>query len=87
MEATEIKKHKKVHLSYNDYIQVFFKRLCLPVFKNRWYNLLSCRDEQLLKLCEIAETKIEKDLNVVKIIKHLRELRVLMMNDKLDNAI
>ena len=59
MEATEIKNHKKVVLSYHDYFQIFFKRLCLPVFKNRWYNLLSSRDEQLLKLCDIVETKIE----------------------------
>ena len=31
--------------------------------------------------------KIEGDLNVVKIIKHLRELRVLVLNDKLNDAV
>ena len=45
MEASEIKNHKKVFLSNRDYIRIFFKRLCLPIFKNRWYNKLSCRDE------------------------------------------
>lgn len=41
----------------------------------------------MIKLLDIAEKKIEGDLNVVKIIKHLRELRVLVLNDKLNDAV
>lgn len=54
--------------------------------KNRWFNIQQGADKQLLKLYNHAAYRISNDLNVVRLIKNLRDLRILvnaeMMNRK-----
>ena len=86
-EASEIKTHKKVDLTTRDTIFLFIKRRFQICFKNKYWNKLTPKDEQLIKLCDIAASKIESDLNVVKIIKHLRETRVLAVNTHMNDVV
>ena len=44
--------------------------------RNHWWNCISEKDSQLMNLWEAANEKIEDDLNVVKVIKHLRALHI-----------
>jgi hypothetical protein len=59
-------------------------RTCQSFQKNRFYNFQSAQLKQLLKLYHEAEQKINEDLNVVKLIKNLRDMRILVNSHLMD---
>jgi hypothetical protein len=82
--VTEVKKHKPVILSMRNNFILYFVRIFETCLRTKWYNCISKKNEQLLFLWNSAQKKIENDLDVVRIIKHLRELRIALSNQMIN---
>ena len=85
-EIFEVKHHRQIILSMRKSVELYFNRClkeksCCQKTTNKWY---SPRDKRMMKLYKKASSKIEEDLDVIRIIKHLKELNILtthsMMN-------
>ena len=67
-------KHKKIILTTSNFIKLYFARIlgCLFPFPSKTFD----KRDKLLKLYEIAEDKINREMNMVKLIKGLRNIRL-----------
>ena len=77
----EILTHRIISVKLKDWIRLYFAKhagfLCCSrcMFK---------RKDQFLKLYERGQDRIDAELNIVKIMKTLRDLKILMKNSLLD---
>lgn len=86
-EKTEIKKHKIIALNFNQSFRLFINRILVSCQKNRFFNILKGEDKQLLKLYNQAALKINNDLNVVKLIKNFRDVKILVNAQMMDRKV
>lgn len=87
VDSTEIKKHKVIKLDLMQSLKLFVSRKCKSVYKNRFYNLQSNEVKKLEKLYCEAEHKIYHDLNVVRLIKSLKDMKILIDSQVMDRKI
>ena len=72
----EIKKHKVIKISFLDNLYLYVtKALGCDCFDKIW-----SKRKKLTKLYEKGQDKLETQLNILKIIKSLRNLKILMNN-------
>jgi hypothetical protein len=83
-EVAEVKRHKTVILSIKNNIILYLVRQFEGCLKTRFYNCISEKNSQLLFLWNSAQEKIENDLDVIRIIKHLREIRIAVSNQMIN---
>lgn len=77
----EISKHWYIDIKNIDWIRTYFSRvLCWPkcCFKRR---------EKFLKLYNKGQDRIDAELDIVKIMKNLRNIKILMRNSFMDDEI
>ena len=78
-EIFEVKHHRLIYLNIRKSVELYLNRClkdisCCHKRTSKWY---SGRDKRMMKLYKKASLKMEKDLDVIRIIKHLRELNIL----------
>jgi hypothetical protein len=78
-------KHKKIVLRVQDFLKLYFARTfgsCFPqcIFGGK-------KRQKLMKLYEMAEERLEKEMNMVKIIKSLRTIKILMKSSLLTEEV
>ena len=86
-EMEELELHKEIHLSNK-------RRCCLYIIHSLRYflrncccNCISTKYSQLLYLKDTVKHKVVNDLDMVTLIRRLRELQVLIDNSKIDKSV
>ena len=77
----EILKHRYIDIKTKYWVKLYFARLlgnccCTQFFK---------RKTRFMKLFERGQDRIESELNIVKIMKSMRDIKILMKNSMMDN--
>ena len=83
-EQTEIRKHKTISINLKRSIKLYLHRIGQSLMTNRLYDIQSWKYKKLTKLYNEADEKICNDLNVVKLIKNLRDLRIMVNSTMMD---
>mmetsp|Transcript_35572 Transcript_35572/g.54363 ORF Transcript_35572/g.54363 Transcript_35572/m.54363 type:complete len:135 (-) Transcript_35572:1135-1539(-) len=79
-EVAELKKHKSIALTRERNISLYFVRMFRCCLSNSWYECLGKRQKKLIHLFEETSERIEEDLDIVKILKNLRNMKILINN-------
>ena len=79
----ELKKHKRIVLTTSDFVKLYFARMLGCFFPSKIFQ----KREKLLKLYYIAEERINKEMNMVKLIKGLRNIKILMKNSMMSKDV
>lgn len=74
-ELAELKKHKKIYIKKSQNVKLFLHN----TFKNTFLKkMCTFKDIEILhKLYDKVGKKLEADLNIVKLIKHIRDVKIL----------
>lgn len=83
-EQTEIRKHKTISINIKRSTKLYFNRMFHCVISNSLYDIQNWHYKKLIKLYNEADEKICNDLNVVKLIKNLRDLRIMVNSTMMD---
>ena len=86
-EIEELKKHKKIALRTKTNVCLYFQRQLLCLTQTVCWNCVSKRYERLIHLFDQTTEKLESELNIVKIIRNLREMKIYLNNNLLDRQI
>ena len=70
----EIKSHKAIKLSSVKFLKLYFNRLFSVFVDNQFWNCLSKEQRKLMKLVDKGQALIEESLDIVNLIRNLREL-------------
>jgi len=84
-EQTEIKKHKFLKIDLKQSLRLFISKFCS--LNSRCCNMESDEVKKLSKLYHEAEHKIYHDLNVVRLIKTLKDMKILIDSHIMDKKI
>jgi hypothetical protein len=77
-EQTEVRKHKFLKINLKQSLRLFVSKFC---------KIESEEVKKLSKLYHEAEHKIYHDLNVVRLIKTLKDMKILLDSHIMDNKI
>ena len=80
-----MQKHKKIVLSVKDFLKLYFARALGRFMPQFLFG--GNKRQKLMKLYDIAEERLEKEMNMVKIIKSLRTIKILMKSSFLSKAV
>ena len=83
-EQTEIRKHKTISINLKRSLKLYFHRFGRCILTNYLYDIQGYHYKKLIKLYNEADDKISNDLNVVKLIKNLRDLKILVNSTMMD---
>jgi len=80
----EIDKHRKIRVRLIDSIRLYFANsrfgcCCKP---KTWKNV-----NKFKKLYRIGENRIEKELNIVKIMKNIKDIKICLRNSIMDDRV
>ena len=86
VESSEVCSHWRIYLSPKRIFALYFARI---IDASIWLcnmnkGFLSHTNRRLIKLYNKAEMRIENELDVVKIVKHMRELKIIAKNSLLN---
>ena len=90
-EVFEVNHHRPILISMRKSLDLYLNRSlkewsCISMIKkcvhNKWFTT---RDKRMMKLYKRAEQQINEDLDMVKIIKLLREVNILSTFTQLNN--
>jgi len=79
----ELKTHREAKIKPSDQFMSFLSWLTGCLFPFRCWS----KRDKLTKLYEKGEEKLEAALDVVKIIKNLRNIKILMENSMMDSIV
>lgn len=80
-----MQKHKKIVLSVKDFLKLYFARALGRFMPQFLFG--GKKRQKLMKLYDLAEERLEKEMNMVKIIKSLRTIKILMKSSFLSKAV
>lgn len=73
-EVSEIEMHKEIHISNYKRCCLFFVHCIRHILKNCCYNCIPKKYGQLLYMKDTIKKRMREDLDVVDILKKLRDL-------------
>mmetsp|Transcript_9208 Transcript_9208/g.15487 ORF Transcript_9208/g.15487 Transcript_9208/m.15487 type:complete len:175 (+) Transcript_9208:410-934(+) len=79
--VAELKSHQEIRLKFKDSLRLFLARF---VSKRIFMNFCWRKKDKLINLYEQSVERIESELDVIKIIKGLKDLKILMKNSVLN---
>ena len=86
-EMSEIEFHREIHISNYKRCCLFFVHCIRHILKNCCCNCIPKKYQQLLFLKDTIKKRMREDLDVVDILKKLRELQVIVDNSKIDENV
>lgn len=72
----EILKHRYIDIKTKYWVKLYFARVMGGCFCDKFFK----RKEKFVKLYERGQDRIEAELNIVKIMKSMRDMKILMKN-------
>lgn len=82
-EKREVLTHRPIVINIRKHFGLFFKRCCVSKLPKS-DSITSKEDKRLMKLYEKVSVRIEDDMDIIKIIKSLRELKILASNSMMN---
>ena len=79
----EILKHRYIDIKTKYWVKLYFARLMGDCCCNKFFK----RKTRFMKLYERGQDRVESELNIVKIMKSMRDMKILMKNSFMDNQI
>lgn len=76
----EISKHRYIKVKLIDEIKLYFARHLGPLVSGCCFK----RKENFIKMYDRGKDRIDAELNIVKIMRTLRDLKILMKNSLMD---
>lgn len=86
-EINEIDMHREIHISNYKRCCLWFVHCIRHILKNCCCNCIPSRYEQLLYLKDTVKKRMKEDLDVVDVLKKLRELQVIIDNSRIDKSV
>ena len=87
----EIKKHHLIRLANRDKIMLFLNHNLPTLFKFSQFNCCKClrweNKNKMMRMYKDGIQKIEKDLNLVRLVKMLKRINILMKNSLMTSKI
>ena len=79
----EILKHRYIDIKTKYWVKVYFAR----ILGDCCCNCMFKRKDRFMKLYERGQDRVEAELNIVKIMKSLRDMKILMKNSMMDKQV
>ena len=84
-EKKEISKHRLIRMSFKDSFLLFLQNYCPRVI------MYCCpcwkHNKQIIKLYQDGKMRIEKDLNIIKLVRNLKRLKIIMKSSLMDKDV
>ena len=80
VETTELSAHKRIYLSTCRSFSLYCARHFDSCHLHFMQKYMGTKNRRLIRLYKKAQDRIENELDVIKIVKHIRELKILAKN-------
>jgi len=78
-------RHRPIFLSTRKSFNLYFARFFQSCLSTKCFNCISGENIRLIRLLEKTSDRIEESFDIIKLIKNLRELKILSNNSNAMN--